>query len=96
MLCQAAKNFSERNPTPGKLSNGVASSAFAARQRADIAKQSVFRMDAKEEPPRMGSRRLCVQYRLVAAWRFGSNVLADSDETNTVVKVHSSLFKVAF
>ncbi|EIW90437.1 hypothetical protein AGRI_01165 [Alishewanella agri BL06] len=48
----------------------VASKTFVARQRADIAKQSVYGMDAGQEPTGMYLRRLCVQYRLQAAWRF--------------------------
>ena len=45
-------------PNFEKLPVGVESKTFVARQRADIAKQSVFRMDAKEEPPWMGSWRV--------------------------------------
>ncbi|GHG67410.1 hypothetical protein GCM10010919_16080 [Alishewanella longhuensis] len=39
-------------------------------------------MDAKEEPPWKGSRRLCVQYRLQAAWRFDLSDLLEAGGEN--------------
>jgi len=58
MLCDLKLNLAST------AFNNLLKNTFLARQRVDIAKQSVSGMDAGQEPPRKGSRRLCVQYRL--------------------------------